>query len=268
MKARTNTGTPEHFELVFNVICIALLLLAMFFLAGCDDWFKTTRYNGQRMSADEVAAQAKIDAESEKAKARDDANRLTASLRAEADEQATKQARRKSEFDAAITTLDAETRIKLASLQAEYEVQSADAARAIARMQTNTENAIQHVADRTTAALADIDRRSQAANADVESKIALVSWVRDAVGQNAGAFGPVGALLGGIVTTGLGIGLGRAGRQKALDAAWDDGHKNASDTARAADAAWDAAHANTLAFLGLQKAIAPAPSAATESKAA
>ena len=252
------------FDLIRIAIVLGIVFACCVCMTGCDSWYSTTSYNGQKLTADQVASQARIDAEKEKAKAKTDADRLASALRTEADEQATKQARRKAEFDTAIATLDSETRIRLASLQAEYEIQSGESARAIARMQANTESAIQHVADRTNAALADIDSRSRAANADIESKIAFAGFLKDAIGQNAGLLGPVGTLVGGLVTTGLGISLGRASRQKAVDAAWDDGHKTATETAKKADDAWDAAHVATIANLGIQKALGlPGPVAPT-----
>ena len=243
------------FDLIRIAIVLGIVFACCVCMTGCDSWYTTTQYNGQKLTADQVASQARIDAEKEKAKAKADADRLASALRTEADEQSTKQARRKAEFDTAIATLDSETRIRLASLQAEYEIQSADAARAVARMQANTESAIQHVADRTSAALADIDSRSRAANADIESKIAFAGFLKDAIGQNAGMFGPIGVLVGGLVTTGLGVSMGRASKQKAVDAAWDDGHKTATETAKSNDAAWDAAHAATIANLGLSRAL-------------
>ncbi len=246
------------FPLLFLAAALCLCL------AGCD-LFKTKAYDGKTpMSADEVAAAAKLDAEREKSKAKADADRLTAALKAEADEQAAKlqaeadeqataQARRKAAFDKATAQLDAETRIKLAELAAEYETDTADARASLARsqaettarlarMQTDTETAVAHIADRTSQALASIQQRADRASADLASKAEFGAWAQSTIGQ-VGGMVPGGGLVTSTLTGLIGIGLGRAGRKKLADEEYAAGKKDAHDERDLRDKEWDASHA-------------------------
>lgn len=236
-----------------KLIPFIVVILAVASIPGCD-LFKTSKYNGTPMTADEVVAQAKLDASKEQAKAKADADRMNQALKAEADENATKVAKRTAAFNAAVSTLDAETRIKLASLQAEYEIETADATRRIARMQADTETAIRQVSDRTQQRLDEIAAKSTLAQSDIESKAAFAEWGTGALNQVGGLF-PGGGIVTGLLTGLVGIGVGRAGRKKAEDAAWDDGHKAADTAAEKRDAAW------TEAQLSLLKLMTPPPAA-------
>lgn len=236
-------------------IAVASLLL----LAGCD-LFKSSKYDGTPRTADEVATQAQLDAQKAANAANDKAAQLKESLQAKADEQTHELAKRKAALDAAVATLDAETRIKLTNLQAEYEIESAESARIVARMQANTEAAIKHISDSTNQSLAEIKAKADAAQADIETKAAFANWGAGAL-QQAGGFIPGGGIATGLLTGLLGIAAGRAGRQKVADAAWQDGHDHAEKQAFQRDQTWEAAQAaatnNTLTAAVLSLAAQP-----------
>lgn len=221
---------------------IAACAATVLALGGCD-WLGPTRvdspYTGQPATAAEIAAQRSGEADKAALAAREQADRMAANLRAEADAARSEQARRKAELDRAVASLDAETRIRLADLQAQYETATLESTDRLARMQADTERAVATIAARTESKLADIAASAEAALARIESIDAAKAFGLDLAAQGAALVPGGGDLLAAAVAGLGGVLLGRVGRKSAEDRAWDEATLAANAARDKADTLYD-----------------------------
>lgn len=129
--------TKRFALMLFGLGCLLVL-------SGCDFFDGKTRspFTGQPATGQEIVTQAKAEVDAKTAEAKEQAEKAQAAA-----------ARRKAEFDRAVATLDAETRIKLAEMQALYEVEMTETAGKIERIKADTERAIAMVNGLTKNAL-------------------------------------------------------------------------------------------------------------------
>ncbi|MFM9958470.1 MAG: hypothetical protein ACKVZJ_10360 [Phycisphaerales bacterium] len=211
-------------------------------MTGCE-WLGaskvTSPYTQQPATGAEIEAQRRAEADKAALAAREQADRLAANLKAEADTARAEQARRKAALDRAVASLDAETRVKLAELQAEYEIAANETTDRLARMQADTERAVATIAARTEAKLGEVRASGDAALARIAEIDRGKAVVLDLASSGASLVPGYGDLLAAAVTGLGGVLLGRVGRKAAEDKTWDEATREANAARDNADRLYD-----------------------------
>jgi hypothetical protein len=101
---------------------------------------------------------------------------------------------------------------------------------AIAKVRAEVDATRRNITSRVNAGRADIERQYQTRE----------QWA-GIIGQNAGLANLIVPGLGSVLAGAAGVALGRSGRRKVADEAWDDGKAHAEAEVLKRDAAWDAA---------------------------